>query len=40
MGTDMSYLGGGKDILDGLSNLGTDTITLNQTDEEVALSTL
>lgn len=32
-----SYLGGGEDVLDGLSNLGADTVTLDQADEVVAL---
>lgn len=30
-------LGGGEDILDGLSDFGTDTITLDQADEVVSL---
>jgi hypothetical protein len=30
-------LGGGEDVLDGLGDFGTDTITLDQADEEVSL---
>lgn len=33
----MTNLGGGEDVLDGLGNLGADTVTLNQADQEVAL---
>ncbi len=33
----VTNLGSGEDILDGDGNLGADTITLNQADEEVAL---
>lgn len=36
----LSYLGSGEDVLDGLGNLGTDTVTLDQADKEVALFTL
>lgn len=36
----VSYLGSGEDVLDGLGDLGTDTVTLDQADEEVALFTL
>lgn len=35
--TSKSYLGGGEDVLDGLSNLGADTVTLDQADEVVSL---
>jgi hypothetical protein len=30
-------LGGGKDVLDGLGDLGANAITLDQADQEVAL---
>lgn len=30
-------LGGGEDVLDGLGDLGTDTVTLDEADEVVAL---
>lgn len=33
----MTYLGGGKDVLDGLGDLGANTITLDQADKKVAL---
>jgi hypothetical protein len=33
----MTNLGGGEDFLDGLGNLGADTVTLNQADQVVAL---
>lgn len=33
----MTNLGSGEDILDGLRDLGADTVTLDQTDEEVTL---
>jgi len=33
----MTNLGGGEDVLDRLGDLRADTVTLNQTDQEVAL---
>ena len=34
---DETDLGSGEDVLDGLGNLGTDAVTLDQGDEVVAL---
>lgn len=33
----MTYLGGGKDVLDGLGDLGADTVAFDQADKKVAL---
>lgn len=33
----MTNLGGGEDVLDGLRDLGADTVTLDQANQEVAL---
>lgn len=33
----MTNLGGGEDVLDGLRDLGANTVTLDQADQEVAL---
>jgi hypothetical protein len=33
----MTNLGGGEDVLDGLSDLRADTVTLDQADQEVTL---
>jgi hypothetical protein len=33
----MTNLGGGEDVLDGLRDLGANTVTLDQANQEVAL---
>lgn len=34
----ITYVGGGKDVLDGSGNLGADTVTLDDADGVVALN--
>jgi hypothetical protein len=36
----MTNLGGGEDVLDGLRDLGANTVTLDQADQEVTIGIL